>query len=63
MAQSTGGTKHRVRVGLLAENESGLKLLAERGWDEAWSAVRMIRGEPLNWRPAAIWGQIIHAIG
>lgn len=61
--RAVGGPDHRVRAGLLAENEAGLDLLAERGWTEAWSAVRMIRGDSLAWRPEAIWGQFNHALG
>jgi predicted N-acetyltransferase YhbS len=58
-----GGPGHRVRAGLLDQNAAGLALLAERGWTEAWRAVRMIRGEPLCWQPTAIWGQFNHALG
>jgi len=58
-----GGPGHRVRAGLLEQNQAGLALLAERGWTEAWRAVRMIRGEPLGWQPTAIWGQFNHAVG
>jgi GNAT superfamily N-acetyltransferase len=61
--RAVGGPDHRVRAGLMAENEAGRLLLAERGWTEAWSAVRMIRGDPLDWQPEAIWGQFNHAIG
>jgi hypothetical protein len=58
-----GGPGHRVRAGLLEQNETGLALLSDRGWTEAWRAVRMIRGEPLAWQPTAIWGQFNHAVG
>lgn len=57
------GPDKRVRAGLLAENEAGLELLVRDGWVEAWHAPRLIRGEPLDWRPEAIWGQFNHAMG
>jgi predicted N-acetyltransferase YhbS len=59
---ASGPDKH-VRVGLLAENEAGLERLARDGWTEAWHAPRLVRGEPLDWRPESIWGQFNHAMG
>ncbi len=53
----------RVRAGLLLENEAGLDRLLASGWTEAWSAPRMVRGDPLTWHPEWIWGQFDHAIG
>ena len=55
------GPEHRIRAGLLAENEAGLERLLATGWTESWSAPRLIRGEPLRWQPEAIWGQFNHA--
>jgi len=57
------GPGRHVRAGLIAENEAGLAALAEDGWVEAWQAPRLIRGDPLVWRPEAIWGQFNHAMG
>ena len=57
------GPDHRVRAGLLAENEAGLERLLRTGWTESWSAPRLIRGEPLHGQPEAIWGQFNHALG
>lgn len=57
------GREGRVRVGLLDENAEGLARLAEVGLRLMWSAPRMIRGEPLAWRPDWIWGQFNHAMG
>jgi predicted N-acetyltransferase YhbS len=57
------GAAGRVRAGLLAENEAGLERLVALGWTESWRAPRLIRGEPLAWDPAAIWGQFNHALG
>lgn len=59
----TSGPGKHVRAGLLAENEAGLDRLLHDGWTEAWDAPRMIRGERLDWDPAAIWGQFNHAMG
>ncbi len=53
----------RVRAGLLGENLAGLAMLEAAGWTEAWHAPRLIRGEPLDWDPTAIWGQFNHAKG
>jgi hypothetical protein len=53
----------RVRAGLLSDNEAGLERLTADGWTEAWRAPRLIRGEPLEWDPTAIWGQFNHAMG
>jgi hypothetical protein len=48
---------------LLQENVAGLERLLSVGWTESWSAPRLIRGEPLDWDPTAIWGQFNFAIG
>ena len=58
-----GGPSGRVRAGLLDANEPGLALLEAAGWRHVWSAPRMIRGRPFEWRPGWIWGQLNHAIG
>ena len=57
------GPEGRVRVGLLDENSEGLARLSEVGLRLTWSAPRMLRGEPLVWRPEWIWGQFNHALG
>lgn len=58
-----GGLEKRVRAGILLENESGAAALKADGWTEAWRAPRLIRGEPLVWRPEHVWGQFNHALG
>jgi predicted N-acetyltransferase YhbS len=55
--------EHRIRAGLVAENEAGLERLLATGWTESWGAPRLLRGEPLRWQPDAIWGQFNHALG
>lgn len=57
------GPGKRVRAGLLAENVAGLERLALDGWVDAWHAPRLVRGDALDWRPEAIWGQFNHAMG
>ena len=59
-ASGPGG---RVRVGLVEENAAGLAVLEAAGLTPIWSAPRLVRGEPLDWRPDWIWGQFNHAIG
>ncbi len=60
---SAAMAEHRIRAGLLTENQAGLERLLATGWTESWSAPRLIRGEPLRWQPEAIWGQFNHAVG
>ena len=57
------GPDHRVRAGVLAENEAGLALMLADGWTESWQRPRLVRGDPLRWQPEAIWGQFNHAFG
>ena len=57
------GPEGRVRLGLLDENTDGLERLLDVGLRLTWSAPRMLRGEPLVWRPTWIWGQFNHAMG
>jgi GNAT superfamily N-acetyltransferase len=60
--RATGPT-NRVRAGILASNRDGSAALRAAGFEEAWSAPRMIRGAPLDWRPDWIWGRFNHAMG
>jgi hypothetical protein len=52
-----------VRAGLPRENREGIRRLKELGWKRSWNAPRMIRGEPLDWRPELIFGQFAMALG
>jgi predicted N-acetyltransferase YhbS len=61
--RATAHADKRVRAGLLAENVAGLERLLSTGWVEGWRAPRLIRGDPLAWQPAAIWGQYSFALG
>lgn len=38
-------------------------MLLAAGWEEAWTAPRMERGEPVAWRPDWIFGQFGMAVG
>ena len=57
------GVGHKAGAGVLASNSAGRERLRAAGWDEELGGVRMIRGEPLDWHPAAIFGQFNGAIG
>ena len=57
------GPAGKVRVGLLQENGVGVERLHELGFEDSWAAPRMLRGEPMAWRPDWIWGQFNHAVG
>ncbi len=57
------GPQQRIRAGLFVENAAGLERLLATGWIDSWGAPRLIRGDPLQWQPEAIWGQFNHALG
>jgi len=57
------GISGRAGAGVLASNAVGRERLRAAGWDEELGHVRMIRGEPLDWRPEGIWGQFNGALG
>jgi hypothetical protein len=54
--RAIAGPEKRVRAGLLAENRDGLERLMRLGWQAAWTAPRLVRGEPFEWRPDWLWG-------
>jgi ribosomal protein S18 acetylase RimI-like enzyme len=57
------GVSGTAGAGLLAGNAVGRERLRAAGWNEETGGVRMIRGEPLHWRPEGIWGQFNGALG
>ena len=61
--RAAAGPERRVRAGVVTANRGALARLQRLGWQEAWQAPRLIRGEPLDWQPEAIWGQFNHALG
>jgi predicted N-acetyltransferase YhbS len=48
---------------VLASNERGRAALTAAGWQEELANVRMVRGEPLEWQPSWIYGQLNGALG
>jgi GNAT superfamily N-acetyltransferase len=59
----TRGTDRALHSAVLEQNLAGRRLLGEAGWQETWRGVRMIRGEPLEWQPEAIYGQFNFGLG
>lgn len=57
------GPEALVATGLPDSNTVGRARLRSAGWSESPAAVRMFRGEPLDWRPDWIWGQFNGALG
>jgi GNAT superfamily N-acetyltransferase len=57
------GPDGTVAAGLPDSNTVGRERLRAAGWTESPGAVRMVRGEPLAWRPGSIWGQLNGALG
>ena len=50
-------------AGVLASNATGRARLRAAGWTEEVANVRMVRGEPLQWQPNWIYGQLNGALG
>jgi GNAT superfamily N-acetyltransferase len=63
MRRRSTGLSGKAGAGLLGSNAAGRERLRAAGWHEEGSGVRMIRGEPLDWHPEAIWGQFNGALG
>ncbi|HEX5824426.1 MAG TPA: GNAT family N-acetyltransferase [Candidatus Limnocylindrales bacterium] len=63
MRRRSTGVSGRAGAGLVGCNRIGRERLLAAGWREESSGVRMIRGEPLDWHPEAIWGQFNGALG
>jgi len=61
--RAAAAVDERVRAGVVETNTDALARLADLGWTDAWTATRMIRGEPLAWNPNALWGQLNFALG
>lgn len=52
-----------VRITLPAANEAGREHLLAAGFAEVGRLARMIRGQPLDWHPTAIWSRFSGALG
>jgi GNAT superfamily N-acetyltransferase len=63
MRRRSTGLSGKAGAGLLGSNVAGRGRLRAAGWHEEGSGMRMIRGEPLDWHPEAIWGQFNGALG
>jgi len=57
------GISGKAGAGVLASNAVGRERLRAAGWHEEMGNLRMIRGEPLDWHPDAIFGQFNGALG
>jgi hypothetical protein len=57
------GISGKAGAGVLESNQVGRARLREAGWDEELGGVRMLRGDPLDWKPSGIWGQLNGALG
>ena len=57
------GISGKAGAGVLASNAVGRERLTAAGWHEEMGNLRMIRGEPLDWHPEAIFGQFNGALG
>ncbi len=55
--------ERRIAIGVLEGNAAGRARLRADGWTESAGGPRMIRGEPLDWRPGLIYGQFSGALG
>ena len=62
-ARVSRGTDRALHNAVLEQNVPGRRLLLDAGWQETWRGVRMIRGEPLDWHPDAIYGQFNFGLG
>ena len=63
MRRRSTGISGKAAAGVLGGNTAGRERLRAAGWLEEGSGVRMMRGEPLDWHPEAIWGQFNGALG
>jgi predicted N-acetyltransferase YhbS len=61
--RSATGVSGKAGAGVLSSNEAGRARLRAAGWAEEPGGVRMLRGEPLDWNPNAIYGQFNGALG
>ncbi|HLQ48021.1 MAG TPA: GNAT family N-acetyltransferase [Candidatus Dormibacteraeota bacterium] len=57
------GVGHPVYAGFPDTGDSRRARLLSEGWSLAGAGTRMIRGEPLEWRPDWIWGTFSGALG
>jgi GNAT superfamily N-acetyltransferase len=63
MRRRSTGVSGKAGAGLVGCNRVGRERLRAAGWLEETGGLRMIRGEPLDWHPEGIWGQLNGALG
>lgn len=63
LMRAQAGYGARYYPALLAENQAGAAYLKGAGFAELLQLARMVRGEPLVWRPEAVWGFINPTVG
>lgn len=54
---------HLIRAAIPREHEAGRAALIRSGFRPAWSAPRLVRGQPIRWQPEQLWGQFNMAMG
>ena len=52
-----------VHAALVSGHQMGRSLLADLGWRPAFRTPRMLRGDPIDWRPEMIWSVLGFAFG
>jgi GNAT superfamily N-acetyltransferase len=61
--RSTAGEGRPVYATVPLGNEAGRRYLEELGWRPSFRTPRMLRGEPIPWRPEMIWDVLSFAFG
>ena len=56
LVRTLAGPDGAVRFWLASENEVGMEHMRGIGFEEASRLPRMVRGEPVYWRPESLWG-------
>ena len=56
LTRTLSGPDETVGFWLAEENEKGMELMEEMGFEEVRRLPRMVRGRPPLWRPESLWG-------
>ena len=56
LTRTLSGQDETVGFWLAEENETGMRLMEEMGFEEVRRLPRMVRGRPPRWRPESLWG-------
>lgn len=57
------GRANAARAAIVTTHQTGLQMLAERGWQGRFDTPRMLRGPSPRWNPALIWSLLGFAFG